>query len=104
MASMHICTCVTLLLNQIAKTLYDMGCYEISLADTIGVATPGAIKKMLAEVVKLVPADKLGIHCHDTYGQAIANIFAALQVNLMALGCYISQGPYRSRYIPKVSA
>ncbi|KAK2169283.1 hypothetical protein NP493_1197g00065 [Ridgeia piscesae] len=70
---------------QIAKTLYDMGCYEISLADTIGVATPGAIKKMLAEVVKLVPADKLGIHCHDTYGQAIANIFAALQMGVTAV-------------------
>ena len=57
-----------------------MGCYEISLGDTIGVATPAQIKAMLAEVSKQVPVEKLAIHCHDTYGQAIANIFAALQV------------------------
>ena len=74
---------------QIAKTLIDMGCYGVSLADTIGVATPGAIKSMLTEVMKLVPANRLGIHCHDTYGQAIANIFAALQVGLVTLpGCH----------------
>ena len=57
-----------------------MGCYEISLGDTIGVGTPEAMKAMLTEVTKVVPVSKLAVHCHDTYGQAIANIYAALQV------------------------
>ncbi|KAI0231072.1 Hydroxymethylglutaryl-CoA lyase, mitochondrial [Lamellibrachia satsuma] len=85
---------------QIAKTLIDMGCYGVSLADTIGVATPGAIKSMLTEVMKLVPANRLGIHCHDTYGQAIANIFASLQMGVTTVdssvaglgGCPFAKG------------
>ena len=58
-----------------------MGCYEISLGDTIGVGTPGAMQDMIAAVRQHVPVDKLAVHCHDTYGQAVANIFAALQVS-----------------------
>ena len=58
-----------------------MGCYEISLGDTIGVGTPTAIQEMISEVSKVVPVDRLAVHCHDTYGQAIANIYAALQVS-----------------------
>lgn len=57
-----------------------MGCYEISLGDTIGVGTPQQMTAMLEEVIKVVPAEHLAVHCHDTYGQAVANIFAALQV------------------------
>lgn len=57
-----------------------MGCYEISLGDTIGVGTPGKMKTLLSCVSKVVPIEKLAVHCHDTYGQALANIFAALQV------------------------
>jgi len=57
-----------------------MGCYEISLGDTIGVGTPGAMVALITEVSKHVPTSCLAVHCHDTYGQAIANIFAALQV------------------------
>ncbi|KAI9327071.1 3-hydroxymethyl-3-methylglutaryl-coenzyme A lyase [Zopfochytrium polystomum] len=64
---------------QVSKTLLDMGCYEISLGDTIGVGTPGSMLRMLDEVEKAVPIQKLAVHCHDTYGQALANIFAALQ-------------------------
>lgn len=60
--------------------MFDMGCYEISLGDTIGVGTPGLMSKMLAEVSQVVPRQRLAVHCHDTYGQAIANIFAALMV------------------------
>ena len=58
----------------VAKTLLDMGCYEISLGDTIGVGTPGTIHSMLSEVTRLVPVSCLALHCHDTYGQALANI------------------------------
>eukprot|EP00842_Homolaphlyctis_polyrhiza_P001153 jgi/Hompol1/2038/HPOL_005826-RA len=63
---------------RVAKRLIDMGCYEISLGDTIGVATPNKIAAVLDAVTKVVPVEKLAIHCHDTYGQAIANIQMAL--------------------------
>ena len=65
---------------QAANSLYSMGCYEISLGDTIGVGTPGTMRAMLEEVTKHIPVDKLGVHCHDTYGQALANILTALEV------------------------
>ncbi|XP_021347229.1 hydroxymethylglutaryl-CoA lyase, mitochondrial-like [Mizuhopecten yessoensis] len=67
---------------EVSKSMYDMGCYEISLGDTIGIGTPGGMKKMLAEVMKSVPVNNLAVHCHDTYGQALANIFAALQMGV----------------------
>ena len=67
---------------EVAKRLLDMGCYEVSLGDTIGVGTPGAMKHLLSVVSKVVPKEKIAVHCHDTYGQALANILAALQVCL----------------------
>jgi len=66
----------------ISKRLLDMGCYEISLGDTIGVGTPGAIAKMLDEVLKVAPADKFAVHTHDTYGQALANILCSLDYGI----------------------
>jgi pyruvate/oxaloacetate carboxyltransferase len=57
-----------------------MGCYEISLGDTIGVGTPGLMKDMLSAVMREVPTAALAVHCHDTYGQALANTLMALQV------------------------
>ena len=60
-----------------------MGCYEISLGDTIGVGTPGGMRAVLEEVSKHVPIQHLAVRCHDTYGQAVANIFAALQVTVV---------------------
>uniref|UniRef100_A0A3Q1EQ15 hydroxymethylglutaryl-CoA lyase n=1 Tax=Acanthochromis polyacanthus TaxID=80966 RepID=A0A3Q1EQ15_9TELE len=65
---------------EVAKRLYEMGCYEISLADTIGVGTPGSMLKMLQGVKKEVPINALAVHCHDTYGQALPNILTALQI------------------------
>lgn len=67
---------------EVARQLYDMGCYEISLGDTIGCGTPGAVRSMISAVSKQVPIEHLAIHCHDTYGQALANIFAALQMGV----------------------
>merc|ERR1719150_236991 len=64
---------------EVARTLYEMGCYEISLGDTIGVGTPGSVSEMLSEVTRLVPVEHLALHCHDTYGQALANILTGLQ-------------------------
>lgn len=66
--------------DQVSKRLYSMGCYEISLGDTIGVGTPGSMKRMLEAVMKEIPLSALAVHCHDTYGQALANILTAIQV------------------------
>uniref|UniRef100_A0A8C5NFY5 hydroxymethylglutaryl-CoA lyase n=1 Tax=Gouania willdenowi TaxID=441366 RepID=A0A8C5NFY5_GOUWI len=65
-----------------AKRLYSMGCYEISLGDTIGVGTPGSMSEMLLAVSREVPVSALAVHCHDTYGQALANILVALQMGV----------------------
>lgn len=64
-----------------------MGCYEISLGDTIGVGTPGAMKDMLSAVTHEVPLSALAVHCHDTYGQALANTLVALQVTKARAHC-----------------
>lgn len=64
----------------LAKELYESGCYEISLGDTIGVGTAGSIGTLLEHVLKVVPAHAVAVHCHDTYGQALANILKALEV------------------------
>lgn len=66
--------------QQVAHTMYQMGCYEISLGDTIGVGTPGSMRRMLEEVMTVLPPDVLAVHCHDTYGMALPNILTALQV------------------------
>jgi len=63
---------------RVAKALLDMGCYEISLGDTIGVGTPTKVLAMLDAVLAVVPAAQLAVHFHDTYGQALTNIYAAL--------------------------
>ena len=62
----------------VTKTLLDMGCYEVSLGDTIGVGTAGTISKLLNHITQDIPAEKLAIHCHDTYGQALSNILVAI--------------------------
>ena len=67
--------------RQVARRLYDLGCYEISLGDTIGVGTPASVGAMISAVKASLPVECLGIHCHDTYGQAVANVFAALMVS-----------------------
>ena len=63
----------------VAGALHEMGCHEISLGDTIGVGTPGLTTAMLSAVASRVPVARLAGHFHDTYGQALANVYAALQ-------------------------
>jgi hydroxymethylglutaryl-CoA lyase len=63
----------------LANALWALGCYEISLGDTIGVGTPDKAKEMLRAVGANIPADKLAMHFHDTYGQALANLYAGLE-------------------------
>lgn len=62
----------------VANALYAMGCYEVSLGDTIGTGTPGATRTLFDVVAGQIPRDKLAGHFHDTYGQALANIYASL--------------------------
>uniref|UniRef100_A0A1A9W2Z3 hydroxymethylglutaryl-CoA lyase n=1 Tax=Glossina brevipalpis TaxID=37001 RepID=A0A1A9W2Z3_9MUSC len=76
--------------TKVVEALYDMGCYEISLGDTIGVGTPGTISKMLDEVVRVVPPEKLAVHCHDTYGQALANILTSLNYGITVVDSSVS--------------
>ncbi|HEY3731607.1 MAG TPA: hydroxymethylglutaryl-CoA lyase [Steroidobacteraceae bacterium] len=63
----------------VAAALFEMGCHEISLGDTIGVGTPGKTRAMLEAVARRVPVERLAGHFHDTYGQALANVYAALE-------------------------
>lgn len=79
--------------EQVAKVaikLYQMGCYEISLGDTIGVGTPDKVTKMIQAVSARVPADQLAVHFHDTYGQALTNIYAALQMGIKVVDSAIA--------------
>lgn len=65
--------------QKVAKALFELGCQEISLGDTIGIGTPMKAQKMIDIVGKTIPLSRLAVHFHDTYGQALANILACLQ-------------------------
>ena len=66
----------------VAAALYEMGCYEISLGDTIGAGTPAKAQAMIAACAKRIPVAHLAGHYHDTYGQALANIYASLELGV----------------------
>jgi hydroxymethylglutaryl-CoA lyase len=66
----------------VAEKLFAMGCYEISLGDTVGVGNPVSVTNMIEAVSARVPLQKLAVHFHDTYGQALTNIYAALQLGV----------------------
>jgi len=70
---------------RVAERMLDMGCYESSLGDTIGVGTPGDVARLLDTVLKVIPADKLAVHFHDTYGQALANILTSLDYGIATI-------------------
>jgi hydroxymethylglutaryl-CoA lyase len=74
----------------LSKLLLQMGCYEISLGDTIGVGTPTKTKKLLEIVSKYVPFKSLAVHFHDTYGQALVNIYAALECGVSVVDSSVS--------------
>lgn len=69
----------------IANELLAMGCYEISLGDTTGVGTAGQTKRLIETVSRDVPIEKIAAHMHDTYGQALANIYAALEMGVSVI-------------------
>ena len=67
---------------EVAARLLEMGCYEVSLGDTIGVGTPASVARMLDAVALLVPVERLAGHYHDTWGMALANIYASLEMDV----------------------
>ena len=67
---------------RVARDLDEMGCYEISIADTIGTGTPACTRRVIEAVAKHIPVERLAGHFHDTYGQAVANVYAALECGL----------------------
>lgn len=75
---------------RVAKALHAMGCYEVSLGDTIGVGTPAKAAAMLRAVATEVPMPALAIHFHDTYGQALANIHACLDEGVRVVDAAVS--------------
>jgi len=84
----------------VAARLKDIGCYEISLGDTIGVGTPASVLRMLEAVARKLPVEALAGHYHDTYGMAVANIYASYQFGLRSFdaavgglgGCPFAKG------------
>ncbi|MBP70132.1 MAG: hydroxymethylglutaryl-CoA lyase [Haliea sp.] len=64
---------------EVARALLGLGCYEVSLGDTIGTGTAGSTQRLLDALLPHIPAQQLALHCHDTYGQALANILVGLQ-------------------------
>ena len=75
---------------KVAKALFDMGCYEISLGDTIGTGTPVKTRILLEAVKKEIPVTALAVHFHDTYGQALANILVALEEGIAVVESAVS--------------
>jgi hydroxymethylglutaryl-CoA lyase len=75
---------------KVARALHDMGCYEISLGDTIGVGTPLKARRMLEAVAAHVPMEKLAAHFHDTYGQALANLYTVLEEGIAVIDASVA--------------
>lgn len=75
---------------EVAGKLYDMGCYEMSLGDTVGVGTPLKAQTMIETVAKRVPIEQLAAHFHDTYGQGLANLLAVLQLGVATIDSSVS--------------
>ncbi len=75
---------------RVARRLHGLGCYEVSLGDTIGIGTPGHARAMLRAVAGEVPIDALAVHFHDTRGQALANILACLEEGVAVVDSSVS--------------
>ncbi len=74
----------------LSQEMLAMGCYEISLGDTIGVGTPLAASRLIETVAKVAPVSKLAAHFHDTYGQALANLYAVLQQGVQVIDASVA--------------
>jgi len=69
----------------VAKKLIKLGCYEVSLGDTVGVGTPLQVQTLIKRLADQIGTDRIAVHFHDTYGQALANIFAALEMGVQVV-------------------
>jgi hydroxymethylglutaryl-CoA lyase len=76
--------------DTVSRALFDMGCYEVSLGDTIGVGTAGHFKRLLDFLLRQSSADKFAVHCHDTYGQALANICTSLEYGIATVDASVA--------------
>jgi hydroxymethylglutaryl-CoA lyase len=74
----------------LAAALFELGCYEVSLGDTIGVGTPGKARALLQRVREAVPQQALALHFHDTYGQALANLLACLDLGITSIDASVA--------------
>ena len=91
----------------VTQELLDMGCYEVSLGDTIGIGTPASTSTLLTSLLSSIPASKLAMHTHVTYGQALANILISLQMGISLSDSAVSGfgvRPYSSRASGNVSS
>ena len=75
---------------EVAKKIFELGCYEISLGDTIGVGTPRNVEIMINTVTRQIPVERISVHFHDTHGQALANILVALQCGVSGVDSAVS--------------
>uniref|UniRef100_A0A2A4K7D1 hydroxymethylglutaryl-CoA lyase n=1 Tax=Heliothis virescens TaxID=7102 RepID=A0A2A4K7D1_HELVI len=75
---------------KITEQLFEMGCYEVSLGDTIGVGTAGSVQRLLREVLTVAKPEQLALHFHDTYGQALSNLLAGLEYGIKTVDSSIS--------------
>ena len=75
---------------RVARRLHELGCYEVSLGDTIGIGTPGKARAMLRAVAEVVPMSALAVHFHDTRGQALANILTCLEEGVRVVDAAVS--------------
>ncbi|SFC78801.1 hydroxymethylglutaryl-CoA lyase [Pseudoalteromonas denitrificans] len=75
---------------RVSKLLLELGCYEISLGDTVGVGTPGKTEQLVTALLQDIPANKLAVHFHDTYGQALTNIYAALKLGIATVDAAVA--------------
>jgi hydroxymethylglutaryl-CoA lyase len=75
---------------EVAGALYDMGCYEVSLGDTIGTGTPAKTKALIEACARRVPIERLAGHYHDTYGQALANAYASLELGVRSFDASVA--------------
>ncbi len=70
---------------EVATALAEMGCYEVSLGDTVGTGTPGSVRRLLAAVIASLPPAQIAVHFHDTWGQALANVLASLELGIQVV-------------------
>lgn len=75
---------------EVARAMREMGCYEISLGDTIGTGTPGRVQALIRQCAAEIPVDHLAVHFHDSWGQALANIYAALECGISVIDASVS--------------